>query len=228
MAIRFEDKYVCTLSRLALSRAGARAMLSPDPMGRDGQYTVRTLYFDGPELPCLRESREGVVPRSKYRLRLYNGDTGLIRAEIKRKTRSGSEKLSAVIGAETAEMLMSGRAVPGETENAVLREFALMLRTRALRPTVLCEYEREALVGEPGRVRVTFDSDLRATGDTGRFLCPDIGPAVPVFELGRGLMEVKYTSLLPVWILRGVVGPGQEKTAFSKYGMSSTAAHGLL
>ena len=219
MEKRYEDKYLCTEGQLALVRVRARGCLRPDGAGDGGSYTVRSLYFDGPDFPCARENDDGISPREKYRLRLYNGDRSFIRAEIKRKDGAASEKSSAVIDIPTARALISGETELVSSEDPVLRKFALKILTRGYRPSVLCEYSREAYLGSPGRVRVTIDRNLRVASDRTRFLEDSIGPGVPVFGLGQGLLEVKYTLLLPGWIAGSVIPEDGAKTAFSKYRM---------
>ncbi|MBE6938844.1 MAG: polyphosphate polymerase domain-containing protein [Ruminococcaceae bacterium] len=216
---RYEDKYLCTEGQLALVRVRARGCLRPDGAGENGRYTVRSLYFDGPDFPCARENEDGTSPREKYRLRLYNGDKSLIRAEIKRKDGLTSEKSSTVIDAAVARALISGQGELVSSQDPVLRKFALKILTRGYRPSVLCEYSREAYLGSPGRVRVTLDRDLRVAADRERFLEDSIGPGVPVFGLGQGLLEVKYSLLLPGWIAGSIIPENGTKTAFSKYRM---------
>ena len=51
----------------------------------DGKYEIRSLYFDNMEDKALREKLDGISVREKYRLRMYNGDTSVIRLERKVK-----------------------------------------------------------------------------------------------------------------------------------------------
>lgn len=54
--------------------------------GKDG-YIVRSLYFDDICDSCMIEKEDGVCYRTKYRIRIYNGDSGLIHLEKKIKDR---------------------------------------------------------------------------------------------------------------------------------------------
>ena len=47
----------------------------------NGEYRVRSLYFDTPDDRALRDKLNGVDNREKFRIRLYNGDTSYIRLE---------------------------------------------------------------------------------------------------------------------------------------------------
>ncbi|MBR4940799.1 MAG: polyphosphate polymerase domain-containing protein [Clostridia bacterium] len=219
MAKRYEDKYMCTEGGLLIAMSRASALLDRDRAGENGRYMVRSLYFDGPDSPCAEENEAGTDKRSKYRIRLYNGDTSFIRAEIKRKENGVGEKVSAALDIETVRALMKGSVEPSKLDNPVLREFALKIRGESFRPVIVCEYMREAYVGEPGRMRITADRDLRGSRDVERFLSADLGPAYPVYPLGWGLLEVKYTELLPSWVLRSVVSGSFVRTSFSKYRM---------
>ncbi len=217
MPKRYEEKFLCTEGQLVLVMHRSRGVMAPDPAGES--YFVRSLYFDGPDDRCLAENEDGTEKKQKYRIRLYNGNSDFLRAEIKKKTGLVSEKFTAVITREKLLEMLAGKIEPGGEEDQVLREFALKIRAEGFRPATLCEYRRDALVGQPGRVRVTADRDLRATSDFERFLYADMGPAMPVFDLGTGLLEVKYTDILPRWIAQSAILPELQKTAFSKYRM---------
>lgn len=49
----------------------------------------------------------------------------------------------------------------GEDERALVRELYLQMQMGIYRPTVIVDYDREALTYAPGNVRVTFDRRIR-------------------------------------------------------------------
>jgi hypothetical protein len=218
---RCEEKYLCPLGELAVIRARIRPFSRPDVHGRAGVYAVRSLYFDGPDLPCLAENDDGVDPRSKYRLRLYDGDPGLILLEIKRRDGALTEKDTVRLTRAEAEAFLAGTAEPGAMTSAPARELALRIRGEGFAPSVLCEYRREAHTAEPGHVRITFDSDLRACRATDRFF-DGLTAAVPVFPPGQALLEVKYTVFLPDALAAAADAGRYPRIAFSKYRLCRT------
>ena len=57
-----------------------------------GGYTIRSLYFDDWRDRALWEKLDGVDPRSKFRIRIYNGSDGFIVLEKKAQMRCAHEK----------------------------------------------------------------------------------------------------------------------------------------
>ena len=77
------------------------------------------------------------------------------------------------------------------------------------------EYDREAYVYEAGDVRVTFDTATRATASDWDLFAQNL-PWTTVVPSGTGVLEVKYTSLLPSF-LKEIVRTDRLATANSKY-----------
>ena len=70
-AFRHELKLLCSAQDLAIVRARLKNLLPFDThAGENGQYTIRSLYFDDYNDSCLRENEAGVDNRRKYRIRL--------------------------------------------------------------------------------------------------------------------------------------------------------------
>jgi hypothetical protein len=67
---------------------------------KNGEYRVRSLYFDTPEDKALREKIDGVDRRAKYRIRRYLGATGYIVLEKKSKINGMCYKQSVRLTAE--------------------------------------------------------------------------------------------------------------------------------
>ena len=221
MAIRFEEKYICSEGELRIVSVGAGGLLRRDAHGQNGRYTVRSLYFDSADDKCLEQNEDGTDFRKKYRLRLYDGNSDFIRLEVKSRRGETSEKTSVPVSRELADALISCRAEPGNRNYPPsVRELAFLCRAEGFRPAAICEYTREAYTGEPGHVRVTLDRQLRTVHGAEQFFDASLKNAVPVFPVGTGLLEVKYTALLPAWISNAVIPANLRRTAFSKYRMS--------
>lgn len=76
---RHEWKHEINYMDLLCIRQRLRAVMTPDPHAVDGQYVIRSLYFDTPDDKALREKQDGISRREKFRIRYYNGDTSMIR-----------------------------------------------------------------------------------------------------------------------------------------------------
>lgn len=93
------------------------------------------------------------------------------------------------------------------------KELLRGIRTQQLRPRTVVDYEREAFVWQPGNIRVTLDSDIRAGLSPERFL----SPGVPELTAAEAVLEVKYDAFLPDFVRDLVQLPNRRTAAFSKY-----------
>ena len=221
---RHEYKYLLDAPGEALLRLRAAAVMKGDPHVReDGTYLIRSVYFDDLRDTCLKANVAGTDPRSKFRIRYYNTDTGRIQLEKKSKVRGMCLKEACAISREECLQLLGG-VIPapggdaGEMKQALLTE----MRLKELRPVVIVTYERIPYIYPAGNVRVTFDRKLTASREIGRFLSGDYLQQ-PVFPPGQSLLEVKWDALLPGHLKQTLQADGLQWTAFSKYSMCRMA-----
>ena len=216
MDYRHEWKHEISRTDLLALRQRLRAVASPDPHAVDGQYKIRSLYFDNAADKALREKLDGVSRREKFRVRYYNGDTSVIRLEKKSKLGGLGNKQSAGLTAAQAQAIADGRLdwMP-DSEEELIRELYVKMRCQGLRPRTIVDYIREPFVFGPGNVRVTLDYDIRAGLRCSDFLDPDC-PTIPAGDAPM-ILEVKWDHFLPDVIRDAVHLPGRRVTAFSKY-----------
>lgn len=216
MDYRHEWKHEISRADLLALRQRLRAVASPDPHAVDGQYKIRSLYFDNAADKALREKLDGVSRREKFRVRYYNGDTSVIRLEKKSKLGGLGNKQSAGLTAAQAQAIADGRLdwMP-DSEEELIRELYVKMRCQGLRPRIIVDYIREPFVFGPGNVRVTLDYDIRAGLRCSDFLDPDC-PTIPAGDAPM-ILEVKWDHFLPDVIRDAVQLPGRRVTAFSKY-----------
>ena len=74
MQFRHEVKHEISNHDMLILRQRLRAIMKPDCHAVNGQYEIRSLYFDSPNDKALREKLDGVMTREKYRIRLYHND----------------------------------------------------------------------------------------------------------------------------------------------------------
>ena len=185
--------------------------------GGDGEYRIRSLYFDNYRDKALTEKVIGVTRREKFRIRFYNGDDTFLRLEKKAKRRELSVKRSAPLTKEeTRRLLLCGGEGVEPAGRGVLSELLVKMKTEQLRPKTVVDYRREAYVLPAGNVRVTFDKEVR-TGLFDTSFLEERLPLVPVTPPGVMILEVKYDEFLPE-IVRDIVQVGERRcTAISKY-----------
>ncbi len=139
------------------------------------QYTVRSIYFDSPDLVCYHEKIEGLMQRRKLRVRGYNnyrsGD--MVVLEVKRKIGNRIKKHRAMTRYKNLEKLLStgnfnkylasGLCNSRERDIEDAKRFFFHYKLRPFAPTTLVTYDREAYHGKlnPG-IRITFDKNIRS------------------------------------------------------------------
>lgn len=215
---RYENKYVLTTAGYRMLRTRLRALMEGDAnVNEQGEYFIRSLYFDDAFQTGLTDKREGALLREKFRIRFYNMDDSFIRLESKQKHDYLTKKESAVLTRAMVEDILAGKLWDlYDTDQPLLRSFYLKSRTRRLRPAVIVDYTREAYTFED--VRITFDKDIRTANYDTDLFDPDL-LTVPVLPGDRMILEVKFDDALPTAISRLLAPVPAVRTAFSKYDM---------
>ncbi len=196
-----------------------RAVMKRDPhTGKDGLYRIQSIYCDNYRDKVLREKKDGMQKREKFRIRWYNDDLSQIKLEKKMKVNNLCLKYSTSL--TEAEML---RILSGDADfmrnhrNELAREFYFKEKSQLLKPKTLVSYTREPFVFAPGNVRITFDSDIRTSlyhpwdPEENRVLLD------ARMEPGHMILELKYDSYLPE-VISDILQMGNiRQQAFSKY-----------
>lgn len=86
MKFRHEWKHEINASDFITITQRLSAVARPDAHGNEGNYIIRSLYFDNSSDKALREKIDGVNRREKFRLRYYNNDISYIHLEKKANT----------------------------------------------------------------------------------------------------------------------------------------------
>lgn len=226
---RHETKYLLDERDIVLLENNLRHFMKPDPHSAEGAYQIRSAYFDDYADSAYRQNLDGVSPRSKYRIRIYNGSPEVIFLERKTKDHDMVYKESCRLSKQECGDSLRGcfgsfRGLPGEEEDgadpskSLYLEFRTAGKLRLLRPAVIVEYEREAYVCEAGNVRVTFDRNLSSSHDLDGFFEKDLHKR-PVMPAGKHLLEVKYDEFLPGSIRKSLNLGKLERTSYSKYAL---------
>ena len=106
---RHEYKYLCTRQQIETIRNSISGIMQPDKnAGRNGEYVIRSLYFDDYSNSCLYDNINGNNPREKFRIRIYNADLSYIRLELKRKENGKTKKSSCRIDERLCLQMIQG------------------------------------------------------------------------------------------------------------------------
>lgn len=213
---RHEWKHVLNYADLLTLRHRLGAVMERDPHAIDGKYHIRSLYFDNPDDKALHEKIDGVNIREKFRIRLYNRDTSLIKLEKKSKRNGLGTKYSANLTAEEAQKIVDGDLDwMMASDQALVQELYCKMRYQRLEPKTIVDYTREPFIFRPGNVRVTLDYDIRTGQERTDFLDPEV-VTIPAGDAPI-LVEVKWDEFLPTIIKDAVTLPDRRVGSFSKY-----------
>ncbi|MCK4413095.1 MAG: polyphosphate polymerase domain-containing protein [Candidatus Eisenbacteria sp.] len=208
---RYELKYYVGSNDITAARTMLAPFVRPDPFAerRPGyEYTVRSIYFDTPQLRFYHEKDAGLKNRKKLRLRTYNhrDRASIASFEIKRKYGRVIFKERVCLPLERGlSLLAEGRSglrilalTPGS--RARLERFLFLMEALRLRPSVLVTYEREAYVGRSNlRSRVTIDKHVRSILQPRVEELHDKGGFRHLTN-HKQILELKFDGAMPPWM----------------------------
>ncbi len=216
MGLRHEVKYEISLSDMLILRQRLSHIMKNDSHATNGVYEIRSLYFDTDSDKALREKTDGVNMRSKYRIRLYNRDTGFIVLERKSKINNMTKKDSVrITEAEARRAAVGDFDFMLEDERPLLSDMYIKMKNEGLRAKTVIDYTREPFVFPAGDVRVTIDYNIRTGLSATDFLNFEL-PTVPACGQ-TAVLEIKWSEFLPDIIKDAVHLDGRKADAFSKY-----------
>lgn len=218
---RKELKFICAERDLVLLENKLCHICKPDThAGPKGIYAVRSLYFDTFSDSCYLENQAGVDDRKKYRVRIYDESTDVIKLECKYSKHGMKAKEACNITRQQCESLMKGSTVTDVSDTQeLLKRFLIERKMNLLMPKVIVEYNRTPYVYPAGNVRITFDRQIHSSPDILRFLEKRI-TCRTILPEDVHILEIKYDDMLPGAILELVVSGGKlSKTSFSKYAL---------
>lgn len=214
---RHEYKFLITPHDYFVLRQRIKAIMQRDPnVGADGQYHIRSLYFDDVYDSSLIEKNAGVNRREKFRIRIYNKSDELIKLERKSKLNNYINKESSNLSRDEFYSILNGDIdFLLSKEKPVCKLFYARAKTNLMKPSVIVDYVREPYVYDAGGVRVTFDMKLEAgASDFDIFDKNMLTYATDIYNLV--VMEVKYNEFLP-GVIRDMLKVRSSMLAASKY-----------
>lgn len=170
---RRELKYFVPIAQAEPIRHRLEKQMSLDPFCcacENGQYCVRSIYFDTSRMLFYHEKIEGLKVRKKLRVRVYNSlePNSIAFLEIKRKIDNTVYKERARVPIGETPNLTNGAQLqllenPANfAESTALEKFRYLTKRLNLTPKVLITYEREAYYGlDDPTLRVTLDKNMR-------------------------------------------------------------------
>jgi len=221
---RYEIKYL-----IGRDEADAFAGELAHRMDLDGHcpggesYRISSIYFDTEDRQLIRHSLSHPLYKEKLRMRAYGEskqDGDLVFLEIKKKFDGVIGKRRATMTLRQAEGFVDTGLKPkleGYMNNQVAEEIAYFLMRHAVRASAYIGYLRLAFSGSKDfGLRVTFDRDIVARRGEASLRRPPLGERI--IRADQVLMEVKFSSSVPLWLAGMLSDAGFYRQGFSKYG----------
>lgn len=215
---RHEFKYLCTGAQIADLENRISALIPRDAhLNGRSFYGIRSAYFDDFQNSCYYQNEDGVDPRYKYRIRIYDGEDSVIKLERKKKVRGMTAKDSCSLTREMADSLLAGE-IPKCKEDMpfLLKYFIGEMNAVYMQPKIIVDYIRTPYVYKNGNVRITFDREISSAKVEDGFFGKEIAKR-PVMPLGQALLEVKFDEYLPDFIYHALNVADLQRVTFSKY-----------
>jgi hypothetical protein len=226
---RHELKYICTDTDMELIERKIRNLMHADAHADEsGQYVIRSVYFDDYSRSCFYENENGIDPREKFRIRIYNCSDQRISLEKKQKKNGMTGKRSCEVDRETCMRMLRGEHLTDCLgKEPLLDEWILDRETRLLTPVMLGEYVRKPFVYNLGNVRVTFDRNIAASHNVMGIFDRDISK-ISVLPSGYHVLEVKWDDFLPDVLYQLIDDGHLQQSTFSKFYLGCKAIGGSL
>lgn len=218
MDYRHELKFLVSSATLELIRAKIKHIVAPDVHQADPDgYLITSLYFDNAYDTLLRENIGGYDRRHKFRLRIYDHGSALIKLELKSKIHGMTAKKAVSVSEEECRQMMAGE-IPllKQTDSSEKKKLLCEMKLRGMMPKCIVQYQREAFVYPLGNVRITFDKNISGSRDVEDFLENRI-TMTPLLNKDVHILEVKYDNFLPKYISDALEIDQLLQTSFSKY-----------
>lgn len=215
---RNELKYFIGQAEYHYLKAIISTVLQRDSYGKlDGDYWIRSLYFDTNLNKDYYEKVIGVKERKKIRLRIYDTETSYAKLEIKNRYDQYMLKETATISKDDALELINGNTeVLLNYNSSITNKVYGLMHLEGYRPSAIIDYEREAYVGDINSIRITFDKNIRGCIESRDLFNKDIATS-RIFNEDIIVLEVKYNNMLPKYI-RDILGTCRgERSSISKY-----------
>lgn len=220
---RQEKKYFMTVADMMRLSAQLSQFMISDPHNGPRGYRIRSLYFDTVDERDYQEKIDGMELRRKLRLRIYDPTADFAMLEMKQKEGVYQKKRSLRVRREDAVQLAAGRY------DSLLRypdPFAAecygLLHLRCYRPKTVVEYLRKAYIAKENKIRITFDSEIRANEACCDLFSPQLVLS-PVLDPFNGVLEVKYNGFLLSYIRSAVNAANRSELSVSKYCLARSA-----
>lgn len=216
--MRHEEKFLCSKRQLYLIENRIKNFLDLDANQLCDDYSIRSIYFDTETDRLYEESLQGLQIRDKYRIRIYNQSDNVIKLEKKSTINQLKKKSTSFLTREIVDRILKNKEWHHlyTLSDDTVSDFWQLQRTEMLLPKIVVEYDRKAYVNDVGNVRITMDSNLKASWEVESFFSPDL-LKIPILPKDKGILEVKYDGIFPGYLVKIMNLGVLQQISFSKY-----------
>ena len=217
LKVRCEKKFIISHADYYILSSLLKATLQKDPYAKDnGEYFVRSLYFDTFDDKDYKEKQAALEKRQKVRLRIYDTTSKTVKLENKRKYGRNMIKHVAEISADDALRMVDGdydclMKYNNDMINSIYAEVISANRV----PKVVVDYYREAYIEESMGFRINFDKKICNTTECSLF--HSNLSTTPILLDDYFVLEVKYTDYVPSHVQAILSSFNLIETTYSKY-----------
>ena len=222
---RYELKYIINKKQAYTLKTSLLAVMSVDALANGGMggYTISSLYFDDLDSTAYFEKLDGVLYRTKYRIRVYDYNDSFIRLERKLKHENMTSKDQTKISKSQFYDIINGNVDNiAFTDDKLYNEFIKDMKIKHLKPSVIVEYKRLALTYPVSDVRVTFDFNIRSGVYNYDLFDNDLN-TTSVQDPNQVVLEVKFNDYLPESISLILMKIPSFRQAVSKFALCRAA-----
>lgn len=218
--LRREEKYALTTEEAVCYANRFSQFLQPDTFSHNGNYMVRSLYFDTPSDKDYFDKLNEQNLRRKIRLRIYSPQDRHVKLELKQKENIYQKKQSLSISRrDAAALIHEDYSVLLQYHQPLAAELYTIMVGEAYRPRSIVEYQRRAFTATGNNIRVTFDSCINA--NEGNFdLFSATLPLYSVMSRSKTILEVKYNHFMPGYLSVFLSQIDRRSISSSKYCLS--------
>ena len=217
--MRHEEKYICSEAYLQVLESRLKCILSPDENQGENGYEIKSIYLDTSTDRFFEEGLQGLEYRNKYRIRIYNNNSDVIKLEKKTSFRNKKAKTTERLTRDYVQKIMMREEEDdffAYKEGSLRREILYLQKTELMRPKNMIRYDRKAYISDIGNIRITLDRNICVSERVEEFFEKDT-VWHPLLPQDIHVLEVKYDGIFPGYLARMINFEGLERTSFSKY-----------
>ncbi len=208
------------------------AGIIPADRGAEDGYPVLSEYYDTQNRHSYWQKIYGSKNRRRVRARVYGRPDALVPPaafiEIKHKLNRDGVKRRAALPLDSLRELSSGQ-IPralleqdrSKSDRQLVAELNDLIINGGARPVVQVRYDRMAYDSGPaGRIRITFDTELRCRFEMKPLIPDDRDFPLPVVDREVSVVEVKTIGAVPTWLREATAKFRLRAQSMSKYCLS--------